>query len=150
MGGEQHGPPWWKRILKNPWFIRIVSGVLLILIGRYLVPCVEYKLSQPEVEIVYPISGEVVYWHEKGSTVVGNYWKLQHNQIYVLLHPTDTTWWYVQGQATLLNENMWRAKVYYGTKPDEVGSFDILALMTTRKLTSGEKYDLGDLKELKR
>ncbi len=142
------------RLWNNPWArgiaIAILGTLLGTLTGHYLIPFIEYTCSQPRVEVVYPISGEAVYWHPQGSTVVGNHWKLQHNHIFVLIHPTDTPWWFVQHQATPLNENMWRAKVYYGTRPEEAGAFEIFALMTTRKLTPGEKYELGDVQELKR
>lgn len=138
------------RLWNNPWVRGITIGILGILIGNFLIPFMEYTFSQPRVEIVYPVNGEAVYWHQQDSTVVGNHWKLQDNHIYILIHPTDTTWWYVQPPPTLLNEDMWRARVCYGTKPEEAGLFEILALMTTTELVTDEMYTLEEVKVLRR
>jgi len=139
-----------KWLWNNPWSRGLIIAILAILIGRYVIPEIEYIFSPPQVEVVYPVSGEAVYWHERGSAVIGNHWKLQQNHIYVLIHPTDTPLWFVQPQATPLSENMWRAMVYYGTEPEEAGTFEILALMTTTELTPGKMYALEEVEVLKR
>lgn len=137
------------RFWNKPWFRGIAIGISGILVGNFLIPFMEYTFSQPQVEIAYPVSGEAVYWLEEGSTVVGNHWKLQDNHIYTLIHPADTDCWYVQPLPTLVNEDMWRGKVRYGTGPEEAGLFEIQALMTTTELVAGEIYTSEEVKVLR-
>lgn len=139
-----------REIIGHRWFIAICTTIIGVVIGHYVIPAVNICLSDPQVEIAYPISGEAVCWDEEGSTIIGNYRKLRHDQIYVLLRPTDTTSWWVQDQATILDENMWRAKTWYGTGPDEAGAFDVIALMTDENLTPGDKYEYQAFEELRR
>lgn len=137
------------RLWNNPWFRGIIIGISGILIGNFLIPFMEYTFSQPRVEIVYPVDGEAVYWLEDGSTVIGNYWKLQDNHIYTLIHPTATDYWYVQPIPTLLDEDMLRGRVCYGTGPEGAGLFEIQALMTTTELVTGEMYTLEEMEVLR-
>ncbi len=139
-----------REIIRHRWFIAICTTIIGAVIGHYVIPAVNICLSDPQVEISYPISGEAVYWDEEGSTIIGNYGKLRQDQIYILLNPADTTFWWVQSQAIALNKSMWRAEVWYGTGPDEAGTFNVIALMTDESLNTVDKYDFGAFEGIRR
>jgi hypothetical protein len=136
------------KLRSNPWVSGFIIMIVGILIGL-LIPYIQYIISDPSVEIVYPVSGEKVYWDPEGSSIVGTYWKLEDDRIYVLLHSTGTDLWYVQSQATILNEKLWRAKAYYGTKPEEDGQFEVRAIMTDKHLKNGDTYKLRELEGMR-
>ena len=137
------------KLRNNPWVRGLIIMIVGILIGQFLIPYIQYVISDPSVEIVYPVSGEKVYWVPDGSSVVGTYWKLEDNRIYVLLHPTGTDLWYVQSQANTLNEKLWRTNAYYGTKTEEDGQFEVHAIMTDTHLKNGDIYKQRELEEMR-
>jgi len=137
------------RFRNSRWFSGIIIGISGILIGNFLIPFMQYTFSEPWVEIAYPVDAEVVYWLEGGSTVIGNYWKLQDNHVYTLIHPKDTDYWYVQPMPTLVDGDSFRGRVHYGNGPEGDGSFEIQALMTTTELVTGEMYTLQEMEVLR-
>jgi hypothetical protein len=134
-----------RRLWRNPWFRGIMIGILGILVGNFLIPFLEFTFRPSSVDIVYPVDGEAVYWLEDGSTVIGNYWKLQDNRIYTLIHPTGTDYWYVQPMPTLVDESILRGRVCYGTGPEGEELFEIQALMTKTELVAGDMYTLQEM-----
>jgi len=115
-----------------------VSNLSTKLFVITLIPAVLFQTSlATSIEIINPNGGEPVQWR---CLINGNYLNLM-GSIYVLISPQGSDSWEVQ--PTSFGDGLFSSNAHIGT-PNDMGNFDIIALMTTRNLASWETISLPD------
>lgn len=93
-----------------------------------------------QIEIRSPASGEEV----EVETLVEGWVSDPKAQVYVLVRPLRTKYWWVQRLPAPANrDGSWQTLVNIGTETEGIGEpFEIVALVTKRKLHEGDRLEV--------